>query len=156
MQHHRGSFFSGLQEEFDVEVVRCDGAIADVRKWTVEFLMGWTAVILVRSPEHIAPVFRRISEQAVAGIYGLNQRAFAELPDLCRTNSNRIEGFVESQPEHLFYSLDEDAADSSGLIPQRVSIGPSCPPAIASAVKKLSELKVVEHNRNPGQTTNKY
>ena len=127
-------FYTQIDSEFDVEIVRCDCRVRDMRRYVVDWLLGHSALILVRNLHELPRLFDRISELAVASLFVLNAASRHGLQELGQYTSGGIEGYVRRQPDHLLLIFAEGSADSNALIPGQLSLGVNCPEVLKTLV----------------------
>ena len=126
----RGAFYRQVESEFDVEAIRCDVLVRDMRRYLFDLLFGYQALIRVRDFQQLPGLFDRFSQLAVVSVFVLNADSAIQLLDFCKSKSGTVDDYVRLQPDHFSLLFADDSAEPDGRIPGLVSVGPNCPQAL--------------------------
>ena len=139
IQQHRHSYYQKLEGEFRVPVLLC-GQSKGLKAALSKSILGSSAMILLKDYDLLSPIFFRISEQALAAIYAVRKRNALTLTDLAQLDSLNLVSAVRRDTSHFSYQVDEDAADSSGLIPEVISMGSDCARSLSDVVHPMTDV----------------
>jgi len=133
MQPHRSNFYHQLERDFSARVSPCNPR-GKFRAAIGKAIFGVPALILMDDHGKLPLLFSKIGEQAMAGLYVVNKTTLALVPAFAQLDASEIVAAVKTDPTHLVYHVDEDAAGGDGKVIELLSTGASCPKVLSAAL----------------------
>lgn len=135
MQPHQSRYYEEINREFGLHHVPIRPG-QSLRARLSASLLGVPAVFWIDRLEILAPLFDRLSEQAMAAFYVVKSNSISRL-QMETWDGVQLQRAVIGEPSHFCYQVDEDSATEDGTVTVMTSVGAACEPALREVVDEV-------------------
>ena len=144
MQFHPRKYYEEIKKNFDVEIIKLIPRKRSVREKICNSILGYPAMIIVKTPAQILEVFPKIIEQAMGGIYFFNSNNLQEFIAYAREDLEIFHAKIEVDPSHVKFVVDEDSSSTDSVI-EILNFGSACNDCFIEALKITCNRKEDDH-----------